>query len=257
VEIVKVDPSRFYIKDYSPLLSVLKAFGFDIYDVTTTYHTAFCLMQDIGAATISGVGENVVINAYPQEGLADTYNKWCVAARDIQKVANRHQSLFSRRDYAELLGVTWGLVWIETEKARLWLHSAGYAQRLSLPGLEPLRQADSLPAGETVRAAPEADPAKGEASHSGKSVRKPRMEVSQQSAAIICKVNPRTVQRWESGRGTPTGYPGRYSFSTLKAWSESEQGRRALNAKARQINKAVPMDPHDIENMEGAQGWPE
>ena len=58
---------------------------------------------------------------------------------------------------------------------------------------------------------------------------KQRQAVTQSEAAQLCNVTAKTVQRWDKGEGTPSGYPGRQDALTLRVWAEGN--RQAANTK--------------------------
>lgn len=63
----------------------------------------------------------------------------------------------------------------------------------------------------------------------GKPKTKRRQDVTQSEAAQLCSVTAKTVQRWDKGEGTPSGYPGRQDAVTLRAWAARR--KEAANVK--------------------------
>ena len=63
----------------------------------------------------------------------------------------------------------------------------------------------------------------------GRPTTKRRQPVTQSEAAALCGVTLKTVQRWDKGEGTPSGYPGRQDALTLRVWAEGN--RQAANTK--------------------------
>lgn len=75
---------------------------------------------------------------------------------------------------------------------------------------------------------------------------KKRCPITQNTAAILCGVTTRQIQKWEKGREAPEGYPGRYDLALLKAWATTYQQRKFLSKRARAMNHASPVDPQII-----------
>ncbi|MDR1685021.1 MAG: helix-turn-helix transcriptional regulator [Desulfovibrio sp.] len=224
--------NKFYIKNYSNLLVILKAFGFNLYELATTYHTAFKLVNEIGAFTISGpMGD--IINVYPKDNLYKTYQIWCDYTISIYSINDL--SLFDKNDVEELLNRTWALIWVKTEDAKRWLIHAGFTQRLSIPELKPLQPAWPQAAPE---ASQEADPQR---------IERKRKAVTQAKAAEACEVSVTTIQNWERGIRTPEGYPGRGDQAAFYAFSFEYKSKKKLGSNAREKNRAVLMDPAEID----------
>jgi len=90
-------------------------------------------------------------------------------------------------------------------------------------GIMPFTKADAEYV--TVTALQQADAATA----SIKPKTKRRQPVTLLEAAQLCNVTAKTVQRWDKGEGTPSGYPGRQDALTLRVWAEGN--RQAANTK--------------------------
>jgi hypothetical protein len=222
-DIIKVSPTHFFLKDYSPLLSMLKAFNFDLYDLISTYHTAYSMIKNIGATTSSGSGDKIILNIYPQNRIDDTYRKWYDAVLAIQNVSH-NPLLFDKDDAIGFIEITWGLLWVKTKKAKQWLISAGYTQHLSLPELYPLTES--------------ADTDKSFAAVQKNATKKyKRGVISASAAATILGVSERQVRRWDDGENMPEGYPGRGNEIYFRIFAGKWTQQKLLTAQAREMNR--------------------
>ena len=77
-----------------------------------------------------------------------------------------------------------------------------------------------------------------------------RGEISQKEAAGLCGVSSRLIQKWEKGENTPDKFPGRSNALAFSAWATSYQSQKKLRAAAVSMNRAIPVDPADLEDME-------
>jgi hypothetical protein len=70
-------------------------------------------------------------------------------------------------------------------------------------------------------------------------------EVTQELAAILAEVKPRTNRNWDKGIGTPQGYPGRQSRAVFVAFATTRKNNRRLKEEARAMNRAISISDVD------------
>ncbi len=71
---------------------------------------------------------------------------------------------------------------------------------------------------------------------------KRRHPVTQREAAQLCSVTAKTVQRWDKGEGTPSGYPGRQDAVTLRAWAAGREEAAKLKRSLTKMASVHDMD---------------
>jgi len=71
---------------------------------------------------------------------------------------------------------------------------------------------------------------------------KQRQPVTLLEAAQLCSVTAKTVQRWDKGEGTPSGYPGRQDAVTLRAWAARREEAAKLKRGLTRMTRAGDMD---------------
>lgn len=71
---------------------------------------------------------------------------------------------------------------------------------------------------------------------------KQRQPVKLLEAAQLCSVTAKTVQRWDKGEGTPSGYPGRGDAVTLRAWAARREEAAKLKRGLTKMTIAHDMD---------------
>jgi hypothetical protein len=71
---------------------------------------------------------------------------------------------------------------------------------------------------------------------------KQRQPVTLLEAAQLCNVTAKTVQRWDKGEGTPSGYPGRQDAVTLRAWAARREEAAKLKRGLTKMTSVRDMD---------------
>jgi len=70
--------------------------------------------------------------------------------------------------------------------------------------------------------------------------RKKKNEITQEEAAALARVEPRTIYNWENGIGAPAHYPGLQSRADFMAFVERRETDKRFRKAARAINSARP-----------------
>ena len=86
-------------------------------------------------------------------------------------------------------------------------------------------------------------------------IRRTRCDVTQEEAARRCKVSLKTISRWDHGLFSPENYPGRRDKVAFLQWSAGYVFNRNLLKDARAKNRATPVDPRDLDEMDNESAF--
>ena len=136
-----------------------------------------------------------------------------------------------------------GSMTVDKREAIQFLHKNGYVLKKEVKGISRDLVNNILTGGDL----PKLDDPPSRVEVQPKEKRRVREKITQGTAAKIIRVSTATIKKWESGKGTPNGYPGRSDMTLLSVFSEQYNAHKAVNREGRAMCR--PITGYKIEDI--------